>query len=193
MLTSLEIKFYKKLLRVKRNTSTLAVRGELGRYPISIKAISRAIKFYDKITQKSDDTLVKNALHESIKLHEEGTKTWYTKLNSTKKVLSSVPYSLTKTNKHITQGNKTNEKRLIEGYKLFWLEQINSKTSKIHNRGGNKLRTYCQLKQSFTMERYLTLIEDGSQRSALTKLRVSAHPLNIETLRGKVQNPNERI
>ena len=35
-LSHLEIKFYKRLLQVKRNTVTLAVRSELGRHPITI-------------------------------------------------------------------------------------------------------------------------------------------------------------
>lgn len=51
-LSHLEIKFYKRLLQVKRNTVTLAVRSELGRHPITIKAISRSIKYFSQIKQK---------------------------------------------------------------------------------------------------------------------------------------------
>ena len=72
LLTSLEIKFYKRLLKVRRNTSTMAVRGELGRYPISIKAVNRAVKFYNQTLFKPEKTLVKQALNESIELHNKG-------------------------------------------------------------------------------------------------------------------------
>ena len=39
---------------------------------------------------------------------------------------------------------------------------------------------------------YLTQIEDIHIRSALTKLRLSAHNLNIESLRGQIKDPEQR-
>ena len=45
ILTQLEMKFYRKILHVKRNAPILGVRGELGRHPLSIKAICRSISF----------------------------------------------------------------------------------------------------------------------------------------------------
>ena len=45
----------------------------------------------------------------------------------------------------------------------------------------NKLRTYKLLKSSFTSEPYITLVRNRNQRSNLTRLRVSAHNLAIES------------
>ena len=45
----------------------------------------------------------------------------------------------------------------------------------------NKLRTYVKLKNKFEMEHYLISVKNISARSAMTKLRISAHDLNIET------------
>ena len=61
------------------------------------------------------------------------------------------------------------------------------------NKGGNKLGTYNKLKQHFIIEPYLLAIEDKPTRAAYTKLRLSSHPLNIETQRGQIHDPNQRL
>jgi predicted transposase YbfD/YdcC len=181
------------LLHVRRNTPTLAVRGELGRYPITLKAIARSLKFFHQTINKSEDKLAKQALTESIRLNEEGANTWFTKLDKTRKTLQlpCPPSNLTKYQQK--KFNQTIERTLEAGYKKFWIQQINNTTSKAKNKGGNKLRTYSKLKQNFAIEKYLTHIEDTSQRASTTQLRLSSHPLNIETLRGTIPNPCDRV
>ena len=97
-LTQLEIKFYKRLLQVKRNTATLAVRSELGRHPITLKAINRSIKYFSQIQQKPGHKLVKQALDESIKLDSMGNKTWYTQYVKIKQNINipNIPITSTK-------------------------------------------------------------------------------------------------
>jgi hypothetical protein len=51
-INQLEIKFYKQLLGVKRNTSTIGVRGELGRHPIGIDAINNSLKYIYTVESK---------------------------------------------------------------------------------------------------------------------------------------------
>ena len=48
-LTKLETKFYRQLLKVRRNAPIHALRGELGRHPISIRAINTLIKYCNQI------------------------------------------------------------------------------------------------------------------------------------------------
>ena len=45
----------------------------------------------------------------------------------------------------------------------------------------NKLRTYRQIKSDMNFENYLEDIKNPQYRSAMTKLRISAHILHIET------------
>ena len=78
-------------------------------------------------------------------------------------------------------------------YETFWDFQINAPSSKQKNKGGNKLRTYNKLKQNFSLEPYLTAINDTWHRSAYTQIRISSHRLNIEALRGKVKDPTDRL
>lgn len=58
---------------------------------------------------------------------------------------------------------------------------------------GNKLRTYCSFKHTFRYEQYLDFSKDFQAKNLLTKLRTSAHRLEIEVGRyvkktGKGQN-----
>ena len=87
----LELKFMKILLHVKRNTANLAVRGELGRHPLTMYAIMAGIKYYYKILGKNEHSLVKEAMKENIKIHHQGINTWYSKLTEIMKQLK-IPF-----------------------------------------------------------------------------------------------------
>ena len=45
----------------------------------------------------------------------------------------------------------------------------------------NKLEFYSDIKSKFKIEPYLNLVENRSYKNALTRLRISAHSLHIET------------
>lgn len=64
-------------------------------------------------------------------------------------------------------------------YKCYWKSKI------LNNK---KLDTYCKFKRNFEREVYLTNIENSNHRKYLTRLRISAHHLAIETGRYKKKN-----
>ena len=72
------------------------------------------------------------------------------------------------------------EKRVMENYKKQWLQDIKSEKSR-HGKGGNKLRTYKELKNVYAPEPYALCIMGKKQRSALAKLRCGTAPIRIET------------
>jgi hypothetical protein len=71
------------------------------------------------------------------------------------------------------------EKKIKSMYESQWHDKIN----RVSNNGtqGNKLRTYSTFKENFDIENYLLLCSLKSERSAFSKLRISAHRLRIET------------
>ena len=75
-------------------------------------------------------------------------------------------------------------------YEEYWKNSIGKQDN-----GSGKLSTYRQIKIDFRKEKYLDSIKNFRERSALTKLRISAHRLEIETYRyGKKPIPrNERF
>ena len=64
----------------------------------------------------------------------------------------------------------------------FWLDEINAEKI-VNGLNTNKLRFYSTLKSSFSREPYIDLVQSRNQRSFLTRLRCSAHHLEIEKLR----------
>ena len=68
--------------------------------------------------------------------------------------------------------------------KLFniWSDYWKSELSEMSQ---GKLRTYCIVKPSLNFENYLNVIENCNYRSAVTKLRISAHNLPVESGRYK--------
>ena len=74
------------------------------------------------------------------------------------------------------------KKRVHSVFERFWLDEL--KQEKIVNgANSNKLRFYETLKGSFSREPYIDLVQSRNQRSFLTRLRCSAHNLEIEKLR----------
>ena len=67
-----------------------------------------------------------------------------------------------------------------------WLDQINAPMGP-SRRGRNKLRTYCQFKNSYSVENYCAIIlpPTCSHRSAFSKFRCGVAPIRIETGRFK--------
>ena len=71
-------------------------------------------------------------------------------------------------------------------YNTAWFKLINGK-----GKVSNKLKTYCQFKHNFNLSEYLTIGIPVKKRRLLTKLRISAHSLHIETGRyNKIQAEN---
>ena len=191
-LTQLELKFCRRLLHVKRNTPLIGVRGELGRYPITIKAITRSIKYLNQIEKRAQGKLIKDAMQECIALENNGQTTWFSELHRFSQTLDIPIISPNNSKDQLKTFIRKTEKKLENKYDIFWHQQLNLSTSKVKNRGGNKLRTYNKIKQHFEFESYLGNIENTSHRKAVTQLRLSAHTLRIESQRGLIPDPKNR-
>ncbi len=84
---------------------------------------------------------------------------------------------------HILVG--TMREAALSEFKLNWYRNINNETGPT-GRGGNKLRTYCLLKDKFEVEQYCRMILPLRHRSAFAKFRCGVAPLRIET--GRYEN-----
>ena len=73
-----------------------------------------------------------------------------------------------------------------EGFLELWKNQM-----KQYSEG--KLRTYTTFKVHFGFENYLSVIGNFEHRRCLTKLRISAHRLHIETGRYQGIPPHQRL
>ena len=162
------LRFVKKVLKVRINTSSLMSYGESGQLPISLDCESNVCKFLNRVKHMGNNTLVNKVYLELCSLQECGFNTWVGKAEDmVNKYDLSFDSNLNKF--------KNSVKKLIENSFISnWEENINDS---ITNPG---LRTYKLFKQEFGFEKYLHSINSFKHWNSLIKLRTSTHDLNIE-------------
>ncbi len=174
-LETFQKKFFKRNLCVRSSTSDLAVFGELGIYPVTLRLKTNILKFLHRLEQLPMDSPVKWAYLELRSLERAGYNTWVSKAldvfaefqNMSNMTIQpfcelSRPLMKTKVKKCFTQNFETT-----------WLHDINNRDK------CPKLRTYCKFKTKFQMEEYLTL-PNKKHRVSISRFRMSSHHLAIE-------------
>ena len=78
-----------------------------------------------------------------------------------------------------SSANKYIKKQVKSVFQATWLDFIQQIKPNSEGRDQNKLRLYKTFKGSFSEEPYISLVPNRNQRAALTRLRVSAHHLQI--------------
>ena len=165
-------------LSVHKKTTRLAVLGELGRYPIFINSLAQCLNYKLSMqSRRSTVSMMDHVMTEMEDMAMTGQDCWLTRVRQFEGLLN-IPRHL--------KFNKTSGKHLTSILKSkfdrHWIDKINEiKTAGTDTTDHNKLRTYKTLKSSFTREPYIALVRNRNQRSNLTRLRVSAHNLAIES------------
>lgn len=170
---ALHLKFLKQILMVKPQTSSAAIYGELGRVPLIVKRKERILRYWFKLKNSSDIVLSNAYLNEFHIVDQDSgpfrIKYWASELKS---MLNDLGFSYLWNIDTITniQLQKVIE-RLYDQYLQKWFGELSTMS---------KLSTYNVFKSEFVLEKYLTCITNEKHRIALTRLRCSAHNLEIE-------------
>ena len=170
---NLHTRFCKYILGVHSKATNSAVMGELGRYPLGVDILVHMLKFYDHLKAHTN-VLVSSALQESVNLHEGGSRSW---VSFIKGVVEDGTFPQRNLNPH-------SNARILKN-KLVSTVQCNWRAAVMNNE--SKLLFYKSFKSNFTYEKYLSLVKSRKERTALTKIRISAHRLPIE--RGRYAKP----
>ena len=152
------LKFLKWCFGIHRNASNLGVWGDSGRYPLIFNAIKLSTDYYECIRYMPDCALVKKAFIEQKNLNLDWFKTSssiFENFGTGKSKRASVNVTINLQNQFINH----------------WKASVAMSP---------KLEFYNTIKEQFQREKYLK-IKVFNCRSALTKLRISAHNLEIET------------
>ena len=136
----LNIKYCKFILGVHKISSSQAVLGELGRFPLFIDIIINLFKYYKRINDMEQDSLLYQALNECKTLHQSGKISWYSNLTN---ILNC--FNIDKDISELF--NLKSE--LKKQYEEFW---------KISIKRSSKLDTCSSFKSSFCAESYIVLI-----------------------------------
>ena len=181
-LERIHLKFCKRILGVKLSTSNAGVYGELGRFPLYINRYTSIIKYWLKLNC-TDNIILKTIYHRMLCELENGANNW----------AGNVKYILSKYGFLYVWENPTNignincfinsfKNRVQDEFLQEWFASVGN---------SSKLLLYKEIKSHFGYESYLDNIVTKKYRSILTKIRLTAHNLKIETGR-YARNPIER-
>ena len=170
-------KLIKNILGVSRSCPSLAVYGETGEIPLSLKSYRLTLNYWHRVTNLPDTTLAKKALLENIELRTNWIIT-IEKLISTLNLADKI--------ENYSKFKCAVKKSLEDGFIDYWSNSLNDPTV-------SRLIFYKKLKTEFKSESYLENL-NFERRRALTKLRCSDHALEIEKGRHKgIKDRSKRL
>lgn len=169
----------KHILGVHNKTSTFGIQMELSQYPLCFKAFKLMFKYYKRLLEIESSKehvydLLRSAFEEDKNLKSKNTSSWIKSVENFKTLFNLD--SLEKT--HIEF-----EKEI----KSYFSKKLLNELSHIKNSNTGKLRFFSQITKDFELQDYLKFNINKHLRSKLTKLRLSAHSLAIET--GRYSKP----
>ena len=173
-------KFCKMLLGTNKTSVNNACRGELGIYPIKLKADIRMTRHWTKIITKHDDTMISKIIYTDC-INKPKQTFWSEKVKRKLYMLGFGFIWLMQNNSSLNIERFLNEytTRLKDIEYQNWLgELFNDRRKKDNQR--NKLRSYRIFKKQYELENYLISIKNIKHRITLTRLRISDHNLMIE-------------
>ena len=171
---NVHIKFMRQILGVRKSTNLSGLYGELGRIPLFIFRKIHMIRYWVKILQSPETSLVKRVFNilrtDTDNANSHGNKNWAFHI---KHILDSHGLSFFWIHQDtIPIRLETIQTRIIDQYKQSWYTNINN---------SQRLLSYSMIKHNFQFEEYLDKIINSKYRKALTRFRISAHKLRIET------------
>ena len=152
-------RFLKFILNVNKFVSNSAVRGELGRYPMSVKVLSLSVKYWHNIiTNRSPNILLRAALHSENSIYSHWTQ--------------GIEFVLTTNGLAYVWGEHSTitpsclynllKQRLTDQYIQTWIMDNRNKTSPLS-----------LIKQTYDYSKYLSYIRSPEIRSIFTKMRIN--------------------
>ncbi|MES9883266.1 MAG: reverse transcriptase family protein [Sedimenticola sp.] len=159
------LKFLKQILKVRNQTCTLAIYGELGRVPLVIKRKERILKYWRRILL-TDNSLLSHVFQADV---ATAISPW---VSNVKSLLDNLGFSYLWNKPEVSKPQLNMViQRVYDQYLQGWFSDVAN---------SRKLSTYKTIKSGFSMEKYFTIVENDNFRIALTRFRCSAHSLEIE-------------
>ena len=179
------MKFCRYILGVNRKAPNIGIYGDSGSFPLCISRIIAFVKYWYRLeTMNSQENQV---LYNTYMNNTNENSIWY---QSVCNILESI-------------GETCNSAR-IKRFDILKKKILNKFTSdfikgwynELHNDNrkgnfGNKLRCYRTFKTKFGFEPYLSKCKNIIHRKHMTKLRLSAHKLHVET--GRYTRGTDRL
>jgi hypothetical protein len=148
----------------------LPVLAELGKFPLSLKIMVQSISYWTHIVNSNDRSLLKQTYLELTKRNDTPNNEW---ISAVQGFLTSAGY------KHIWQNQGTfSAGKLKHSLSIYIENAFRSFWKRTTSQNSAKLLFYKTIATDFEFQPYLLLPKED--REAMTKIRISAHDLEIE-------------
>ena len=167
----IQIGYLKNILGVRRQTPTLSVYAETGRFPLRTRQLLNTSSYWAKIMNLPSHDILNKCLKIQENLHNAGQSNWYSKLE---KVMIETD---------ITDWQSSNPNWVTKEVKLklYANEQTRILNGIKDSDKYPKLRTYKLFKTNYCLEPYLSLNLPRKTYVNIARFRMSSHNLKIET------------
>ena len=169
-------KLLKFILGVSKSSPNVAMYGETGEVPLSLKGYRLTLNYWHRLSTLPDTYRAKKALLENIELHTN----WITTIE---KLIGCFNLADKIGNHDIFK--KATKCEINKAYIDYWKKQLSRQDL-------TKLDFYRKIKNDFIMENYLH-IDNFENRKLIAKFRCSDHCLEIEIGRHRRIPRTERI
>ena len=153
-------KLLKYILGVSKSCPNMAIYGETGEIPLSLKGYRLMLNYWHRLTNLPEKCLARKALAENVHLRTN----WIQTIEKLIKTFNLIEVS----RKQFTTTTKVN---ITEYYKSTWKNKIN-------NQDLPRLEVYKAINSEFIFAKHLGL--PYHMRKIITKIRCSDHPLEVE-------------
>ena len=166
--------FLRSILGVNKKSVVVGLRGETGKFPLSLNIYTQVIKYWIRLLS-TESTLLQEAHLDNVERIKKGQQCWLTPVIYILKICGTDQIDIMEICKNKHAFLKHIKDRLKELYQEEW-------KSERRNKIDGKLSFYWEVKRNFQFEGYLDKIQ-RNDRKEITKLRLSAHKFPIEVMR----------
>ena len=176
----IHVQFCKYLLGVGKKSTNAAVKAEIGRHAVLPDLLAHSAKYWLRLCTHDPSSLVYKAyLDMFTDTNRTQDSNWVGGIQRiwTEFGMSGIWENQGSLYKH--KAVKNLKKNMLDRYEHNWLAHVG--LSPTFSTAGTKLQTYIRVKQYFGLENYIRVTKNFKWRQDMAKLRLSAHPLRIES------------
>ena len=176
-LEKIQLAYLKVILGVRKQTSSLAVYAETGRFPLLIRQKVSTINYWSRLAMMPNYDILNKCFQIQKVLCQKGQQNFYSKVIDIFNKLE------------INEWEASQPDKIATSVKLKLYDNEQDRIIKeIHDSSLNpKLRSYKLFKHTYSLEPYLTLNLSKKTFNAISRFRTSSHNLRIET--GRHETP----
>ena len=176
-LETIQLKYIKSMLGVRKQTTTAAVYADTGRVPLKVQWEIQALRYWERVINLQESHILNKCYLKLSALETTGQVNW---CRNIKCLLTSLGMRYAQLwNMQATCEDPKAINAVTEIINCRYRDQV---MNEVFSAGeGKKLRTYKKFKSEFRLEHYLFCIPNQNHRIALSRYRLSSHNLGIET------------